>query len=311
MPLGVLAQQQRKTWHIGVLFFASSNSLLSQRGVPIFRHRLHELGYVEGKTVVIDERYADANPQRLTELAHELAARKVDVIVASAVTATIAAREATSTIPIVMLHAGSPVETGLIVSLARPGGNVTGTSNLPIGGKLIDLIRELVPGIMQIAILANPANAGAAVTVEAMTEAARRANISVTVAGVTRAEDFPSAFVLIRNARPEGLLVASEPLIGEHDAKIFEFATAMRLPTIYDSAGQVRRGGLAAYATTYLEHYVLAADYVDKIIKGAKPGDLPVQQPARFELVINLKTAKAQGIGIPRSLLLRADEVIQ
>ena len=311
VPLGAFAQQQGKIWHIGVLFFASSSSALSQRGMPVFRQRLRELGYVEGKSIVIDERYAEGNGQRLTELAREFAARKVDVIVASAVAATTAARQATNTIPIVMVHAGNPVGAGLIASLARPGGNVTGTTNLPLGGKQVDLIRELVPRVAKLAILANPTNAGAPSFVASATDAASKSNISVVVADVTRIEDFPKAFATIRSAHPDGLLVLAEPVIGARTAEVIEFAATTRLPAIYDFGDMARRGGLIAYATLYLEHYALAADYVDKILKGAKPGDLPVQQPARFELVINRKTAKALGLTIPPSLLLRADEVIQ
>ena len=311
MPLGAFAQQQGKIWHIGVLFFPSASSALSQRGMPVFRQRLRELGYVEGKTIVIDERYAEGNAQRLTELAREFAARKVDVIVASAVAATTAARQATNTIPIVMVHAGNPVGAGLIASLARPGGNVTGTTNLPLGGKQVDLLRELVPRIAKLAILANPTNAGTASFVASVTDAAFRSNISVVVVDVTRIEDFPKAFATIRSAHPDGLLVLVEPLFVTRTAEVIEFAATTRLPAIYDIGEMARRGGLIAYATLYLEHYALAADYVDKILKGAKPGDLPVQQPARFELVINRKTAQALGLTIPQSLLLRADEVIQ
>jgi putative ABC transport system substrate-binding protein len=237
-------------------------------------------------------------------------ASKVDVIVAIAVAATTAARQATSTIPIVMVHAGNPIGAGLIASLARPGGNVTGTTNLPLGGKQVDLIRELVPGVAKLAILANPTNAGAASFVAAMTEASRKFNISVVAAEVTRAEDFANAFMVIRNARPGGLLVAVEPLIGKHIAEVFEFAATTRLPVIYDNGEAARRGGLIAYATVYIEHYALAADYVDRILKGARPADLPVQQPAKFELVINLKTAKALGLTIPQTILLQADQVI-
>ena len=191
------------------------------------------------------------------------------------------------------------------------GGNVTGTTNLPLGGKHVDLIRELVPRVAKLAILANPTNAGAASFVTVMTDVAHKYDIGVVVAEVTRAEDFPNAFTVIRNARPDGLLVMMEPLIGTHVAKVIEFAATTRLPAIYDDGNIARRGGLIGYATILVEHYALAADYVDKILKGAKPADLPVQQPARFELVINRKTAKDLGITIPQSLLLRADEVIQ
>ena len=304
-------QQPVKIPRVAMLFFGSRQMSTVVAGLPRFRQRLRELGYVEGKTILIEDRYAEGNAQRLNEVARELAASKVDVIVASAVAAAMAARQATSTIPIVMAHAGDPVGAGLIASLARPGGNVTGTANLPLGGKQVDLLRELVPRVTKLAILANPTNAGAPTFVTAMTDAARKYNIGVIVAEVTRAEDFPSAFTVIRNARSDGLLVMVEPMIGTHGAEVIEFAATARLPAIYDFGDLVRRGGLIAYATAYIEHYALAADYVDKILKGAKPEDLPVQQPARFELVLNMKTAKALGLTIPQSLLLRADEVIQ
>ncbi len=304
-------QPQPKIPRIGMLVFGLSEAPFSKRAIAVFRQRLAELGYVDGKTVLIDARYAEGSAQRLTELARELVASKVDVIVAVSSAATAAARQATSTIPIVMVHAGNPVGTGLIASLARPGGNVTGTTNVPIGGKLVDLMRELVPRVVKVAVLTNPTSPGAPPFVAAMTDAARKSNIDVVVAEVGRAEDFPIAFTLIRNARPDGLLVAVEPFIGKHIAEVFEFAASTRLPAIYDSGEPVLLGGLIAYATVYIEHYALAADYVAKILKGANPGDLPVQQPARFELVINLKTAKALGLSIPQAVLLRADEVIQ
>jgi putative ABC transport system substrate-binding protein len=296
---------------VGMLYFSSAADPYTKKTTAVFRQRLAEHGYVEGKNILIDARYAEANAQRLTELARELEASKVDVIVAVAVAATTAARQATSRIPIVMVHAGNPVGAGLIASLARPGGNVTGTTNLPLGGKQVELIRELVPGVAKLAILANPTNAGAASFVAAMTDASHTFNINVVVVEVTRAEDFANAFTVIRNAGPDGLVVMMEPLIGKHFAELIEFAATARLPAIYDNGETVRRGGLIAYSTVYIEHYALAANYVDKILKGAKPGDLSVQQPARFELVINLKAAKALGLTVPQSLLQRADEVIQ
>jgi len=283
-------QQTSKIPRVALLFFGTRARNASYDEPARFRARLSELGYVEGKNVVIEERYAEGNTQRLNELARELVEAKVDVIVASAVAATMAARHATGTIPI--------------------GGNVTGTTNITFGGKHVDLIRELIPRVTKLAILNNPTNAGAASYVASVTDAASRSNIGVIVTDVTRAEDFPNAFTTLRNARPDGLVVAVEPLIGAHSAEVIDFAATTRLPAIYDFGEMARRGGFIAYATVYIEHYALAADYVDKILKGAKPGDLPVQQPARFELVINLKTAKALGLTIPQSLLLRADEVI-
>ena len=279
-----------------------------------FRDRLTELGYVEGKTILLEENYADGDPQRLTQLAHEVVQRKPDVIVAIAASATAAARQATSTIPIVMAHAGNPEGSGLVASLAHPGGNVTGTTSMvpELGVKQVELLRQLIPGLARLGVLANPTNAGTSPHLANVNEAARRFNISVVVAGVTRAEDFDQALGLLRDARPDALLVMVEPIIGMNRARVLDFAATNRLPASYDVGREfAREGGLISYGPILTTHYGLAADYVDKILKGAKPGDLPVQQPTQFALVINLKTAKALGLTIPQSLLLRADEVIR
>jgi putative ABC transport system substrate-binding protein len=210
-----------------------------------------------------------------------------------------------------MMHAGNPVAAGLIETLARPGGNVTGTMNLPHGGKLVDLMREIVPRVTTLAVLVNPTNSNAPLIVATATEAAVKSSIRVIVAEVRRIEDFPHAYAAIRSAHPAGLIVAMEPLLATHRDELIAFAAASRLPAIYDAGDMARRGGLIAYATLFSEHYRIAADYVNKILQGAKPDDLPVEQPARFELVINMRTAKALGLTIPRDLLLRADEVIK
>jgi putative ABC transport system substrate-binding protein len=272
---------------------------------------LRELGYVEGQNILIDDRYADGDSQRLDALARELVAAKVDVIVASALAATVAARQASDTIPIVMVHAGNPVGAGLIASLARPGGNVTGTMNVPLGSKQVQLIREVVPRVAKLAVLANPTNALATVILSEIADAARTFGINVVVVEVSRTDDFPKAFAAIRSARPDALMVLVEPVIGSRRKQIIEFAAGSNLPAIYDWGTVARDGGLISYSPAFLDHYPLAADYVDKILKGAKPADLPVQQPAKFELLINLKTAKALGLTIPQSLLVGADEVIQ
>jgi putative ABC transport system substrate-binding protein len=304
-------QQQMRIPRVGMLYFGASNDSFSQVNAGVFRQRLAELGYVDGKTILIEERFAEGSASRLNDLARELVASNVDIIVTQAVAATIAARQATRTIPIVMLHAGNPIGAGLIESLARPGGNVTGTSNILLGGKLVELLHELVPRLGTLAVLANPTNAGVPPALADIADAARRFNITVNLVPATRNEDFPDAFAMIRNARPDALLVLVEPLIAAHRAEVIDFATRARLPTIYDNGPTARAGGLMSYALVFREHYALAAVYVDKILKGAKPADLPVQQPTRFELVINLKTAKALGMTIPQSLLLRADEIIQ
>ena len=305
-PAPLAAAQAARIPRVTILYFGSGTAQYTD----MFRRRLSELGYVEGKNVLIDERFAGGDSQRLAQIARELAASKVDVIVAAAFAATAAAQQATNTIPIVMVHAGT-AGSGLIASLAYPGGNVTGTTNLAHGGKEVDLIRELVPRAARIAILINPTNRGHADIVSSATDAARKFNIGATVAEVTRAEDFPNALTAIRNAQPDGLIVAVEPLIVTHGAKVIEFAATAHLPAIYDLGDMARQGGLIAYATMYIEHYALAADYVDRILKGAKPADLPVQQPARFELVINMKTAKALGLTVPLTLQVAADEVIE
>jgi len=238
-------------------------------------------------------------------------ASKVDVIVTPSVATSTAARRATSTIPIVMVHAGDPVGAGLIASLARPGGNVTGTTNLSLGGKQVELIRELVPRAVKLAMLVNPSNAGTRTYVADATETCRNLNCGITVAEVTRDEDFPSAFATIRNMRPDALLVMDEALIGKHRAEVITFAATARLPACYGQASLVRDGGLVCYGPLLLEHYVMAAGYVDRILKGANPADLPVEQPTRFELVVNLKTATALGLTTPQSVMVRADEVIR
>jgi putative ABC transport system substrate-binding protein len=304
-------QQQMRIPRIGMLYFAASSDSFRQANIGVFRQRLAELGYVEGKTILIEERFAEGSTPRLNELARELVASKVDIMVTQAVAATISARQATSTIPIVMLHAGNPIGAGLIESLARPGGNVTGTSNILLGGKLVELLLEVVPRLRTLAVLANPTNAGVPPALADVAEAARRFNITVNLVPATRNADFPDAFAMIRNARPDALLVLVEPLIGAHRAEVIDFAARARLPTIYDNSPTAKSGGLMSYGLVFREHYALAAVYVDKILKGAKPADLPVQQPTRFELIINMKTAKALGLTIPQSLLLRADEVIQ
>jgi len=304
-------QQRTKAARVGALWFTSSSDAFPRKHFALFRQRLRELGYVEGKTIFIDERFAEFSAQRLKELAQELVDAKMDVIVTPAVAATIAVRQATDTIPIVMVHAGNPIGAGLIASLARPGGNVTGTANLPLGGKHIDLMREVAPRMTRLAVLVNPTNAGARSFAANLTEAARMSNIDVTIIEVSRPEDFPRAFAAIRNAHADWLHILVEPVISARRAEWIEFASSARLPLSSDSAETARLGGLFSYLPLLTDHYILAAIYVDKILKGAKPADLPVEEPTRYELIINLKTAMALGLTIPRSVLLRADEVIQ
>ena len=304
---------------VAMLVFGSrlSGSATATGNSPVaklFRDRLTELGYVEGKTILLEESYADGDPKRLTQLANEIVESKPDVIVAIPAAATAAARQATSTIPIVMVHAGDPIGPGWAATLAHPGGNVTGTTSMvpDLGVKQVELLRQLVPGLARLGVLANPTNAGVPPSLANVNDAARRFNISVVVAEVTRAEDFDKALGLLREARPDALLVMIEPMIFLNRKRVLDFAAANRLPASYDVGREVvRQGGLISYGPVLATHYALAADYVDKILKGAKPGDLPIQQPIQFALVINLKTAREIGVTIPQSFLLRADEVIQ
>jgi putative ABC transport system substrate-binding protein len=304
-------QPKAKTPRIGLLWFFPMGDPSLQQYRSAFRQRLSALGYVEGKNILLEERSAEGNPERLSALARELAAIKVDAIVAPAAAASRAARQATNSIPIVMVHAGDPVGAGLITSLARPGGNVTGTTNLSYAGKQVELIHELAPRAVNLAILLNPTNAGARTYIVEAMEASRRFNLRIAVAEVERMEDFQHAFALIRDMRADGLLVMGDPLIGEHRAEVFAFAAGARLPAAYDPPHMARYGGLVAYGPLMVEHYVMAAGYVDRILKGARPTDLPVEQPTRFELVVNLKTARALGLTIPQSLIARADDIVQ
>lgn len=304
-------QSKSKILRIGILWFGSVDTPTNLRNRAVFRQQLSALGYVEGKNIVIEERSAEANADRLGGIARELAASRVDVIVTPAVAASRAARQATSTIPIVMVYAGDPVGAGLIASLARPGGNVTGTTNLSYAGKQIELTREIVPRAVKLAILLNPTNANAPRYVTDAMEAGRKFNLTIAIAEVSRVEDFANAFAMIRDTRPDGLLVMGDPFVGEHRAEVVAFAASARLPATYDLPYMAREGGLVAYGPLLAEHWVMAAGYVARILKGAKPADLPVEQPTRFELVINLKTAKALGLTIPQSIIVRADEVIQ
>ncbi len=304
-------QPKSKIPRIGILWFGSIDIPATSRNRSVFRQRLAALGYVEGKNILIEERFAEGNADRLGELARELVASKVDVIVTPAVTATRAARQATSTIPIVMVHAGDPVGAGLIASLARPGGNVTGTTNLSFSGKQIELMRELVPRAAKLAVILNPSNAGARRYITDAMEAGRKFDLNIAVAEVARVEEFQNAFTMIRDMRPDGLLVMADPFIGSQLAQVIAFVASTRLPATYDEPNMARAGGMVAYGPVLAEHYVMAAGYVDRILKGAKPADLPVEQPTRFELVINMKTANALGLTIPQSLIVRADEVIR
>ena len=281
--------------------------------VESLKQGLRDLGWVEGQNVGVEYRYANDNLERLPQLAAELIHLKVDVIVTGGEAGIRAAREATSTILIVMAISGDPVGTGLIASLARPGGNITGLSllNLELGGKRLALLKEAVPKVSRVAVLWNATNPVKALELKSAQAAAGALGVQVASFEVREPTDFASAFAAIAKARSDGLIPLDETLTIVHRKQIEEFAVKNRLPMIAEIREWAEAGGLMTYGPSIFDLYRRAAIYVDKILKGAKPADLPVEQPTKYELIINLKTAKALGLTIPQSVLLRADEVIR
>jgi len=282
--------------------------------VEVFRQALRDLGYVEGKNIVIEYRYAEGKLDRLPELAAELVRSKVDVLVAAFDSGVRAAKNATNTIPIVMAGVGTdPVEAGLVESLARPGGNITGVTLLAVetSSKRPELLKEIVPKLARLAVLYDPANRGNLLEVKQVQTVARPLGFTVRSWEVRDADGFEKVFAALSKERPDGLYVAGGPLMNANGGRIARFALKTRLPSVYDRKEAVDAGGLMSYGANRVEPLHRAAMYVDKILKGAKPADLPVEQPTKFELVINLKTAKQIGLTIPQSMLYRADKVIK
>ena len=307
-PLAAEAQEAGKFARIGVLNSGSPPAPF----VESFKQGLRELGYVDGRNVSIEYRWAEGRDERLPGLAADLVRLKVDVIVASS-QAAVAAKHATTAIPIVMPIITDPVRLGLVASLARPGGNATGfaTQNDELPGKWMELVKETLPKVSRVAVLFQPTYDGG-VQLKASEAAARSLGVRLQALKVERPDDFVTAFAEMQKNRAEALIVSSSGLFYVHRTRLVEFAAKHQLPTIYhQSEFVVSSGGLMSYGPDFHDLFRRSATYVDKILKGAKPGDLPVQQPTKFELVINLKTAKALGLTIPQSLLQRADEVIQ
>jgi putative ABC transport system substrate-binding protein len=308
-PAFAAGAQQRQIPRIGVLSQSAPPDLLSES----LKQGLRDLGWVEGQNVGVEYRYANSKLERLPQLAAELVRLKVDVIVTGGEPGIRAAREATRTIPIVMALSGDPVATGLVASLARPGGNITGLSlvNLELGGKRLDLLKEAVPKVSRVAVLWNAANPVKALELKSTQVAAGALGVRVTSFEVRAPADFAPAFAAIAKARSNGLIPLVETLTIAHRRQIGELALKNRLPMIAELREFAEAGGLMTYGPNQLDLYRRAATYVDKILKGAKPADLPVEQPTKYEMIINLKTAKALGLTIPQSVLIRADEVIQ
>jgi putative tryptophan/tyrosine transport system substrate-binding protein len=311
-PLACFAQPQDKVWRIGMLETVSPE--LNAANLAAFRQALRELGYVEGRNLVIEYRSADGRSERFPGLAAELVGLKVDLIVARGTPASLASKNATRTTPVIMTAAGDPVDTGLVPSLAHPGGNVTGLSSVAINleAKRLGLLRELVPGMARIAALYDMSSRpGNPLQWKEIETAARALGVQPQLLDARKPEDLGPAFDAASRQRADGLVVGQQGLFQANRQLIVELAAKHRLPAIYRSMDFIEAGGLMAYGPSYPDLYRRAASYVDKIFRGAKPSDLPIEQPTKFELIINLKTAKALGLTIPPPLLLRADEVIQ
>jgi ABC-type uncharacterized transport system substrate-binding protein len=307
------AQQPKKVFRIGYLSGQDPASE-SARSEP-FRLALRELGYIEGQNIAIEYQNAEGKLDRYPKLAAELVRLKVDIIVTTGGSPTLAAKNATKTIPIVMLGiSADPVEAGLVESLARPGGNVTGITTLSreLGGKRLELLKEAVPKIARVVVLYDQAVRAAVIEVkEVLPVAARALQLNIQPWEVRAADSFEKVFAALNKERPEGLYVTSGALMNANGKRIADFALKSRLPSVYSTREAIDAGGLMYYGTDLVDSYRRTATYVDKILKGATPADLPVQRPTKFELAINLKTAKQIGMTIPQSMLYRADKVIK
>ncbi len=310
-PWSASAQPSKPVPRIGIL---ETGSLAGRAPLwDAFRQGMHELGYVEGQTVIFEARGADGKPERLAALAAELVRLKVDAIVTAGTSAIPAARQATATIPIVMATGSDPVGLGVVASLARPGGNVTGltTLNPELTAKRLELAWQLVPGASRVALLGDAGSTATAILVQEAEAAAQTLGVRLHLVTVRGRAEFAGAFSTISRERPVSLFVVNSPLFFGERQYLAELALKHRLPTVYSGRDYAEAGGLIAYGTKVAELFRRAAVYVDKILKGAKPADLPVEQPTKFELIVNLRTAKALGLTIPQSILSRADEVIR
>ena len=305
------AQQQAKVPKIGHL--GARSTATPGRGSDLFRRELRELGYVEGKSITFERRSADDRLDRLPALADELVRLKVDVLVTSSTIGALAAKNVTRTIPIVFYTVTDPVAAGLVDSLARPGGNITGITDIGavLVGKRLELLKETISKLSRVAVLWDPRNPGNVQQWKEGLHPARELGLQLHSMEVSSADKYESAFKEATKARSAALAVTSSPLVSSSRKQIADLATKHQLPAIYPRANYVESGGLMSYGADQVEPYKRAASMVDKILKGTKPADLPVEQPTRFELVINLKTAKQIGLSIPPNVLVRADRVIR
>ena len=305
--VAVEAQPAARVYQIGVLAGSSSGLL------DAFRHGLGEFGWVEGRNVRIVSRYAEGHLDRLPDMAAELVHMRVDVILATSPAMVAAARNATKTVPIVMVFGPDPVESGLVTSLARPGGNITGLTSLSadLAPKQLELLKEMVPGLERVAVLWNPANPWHAAAVKRVETSARALRLRLQVLAVRGPDEFDAAFAAMAKERAGGFLGLADPITFLHRARLADLATKHRLPSMNGLVEYAEAGGLASYWPNSAEMFRRAASYVHKILSGARPGDLPIEQPLKFDLVVNLETAKALRLTIPSSLLLRVDRLIE
>ena len=312
-PIASFAQQQGRIWRVGYLGLNRRPASIDSGVTGALIREMRELGYVEGKNLVIEWRFADGNSERLPDLAAELVRLKVDVLVSESSPATSALQKASPTIPIVMAVSGDPVRSGYVKSLARPGGNITGLSTLfnEMSAKQLELLLGMLPKLSRVAVLTNPANSTHAPFLQNVQSAAQQAGITVLSVEARTGPEIENAFPMMIQGKAEALIVVSDALILMHYRKIAELAAKNRLPSVSNVRQYVEAGGLISYGPNLEELYRRAATYVDKIFKGAKPADLPVEQSMKFELFINNKAAKALGVKIPQAVLVRADRVIE
>ena len=305
------AQQQAKVPRIGYLSGASLSAISAR--IEALRQGLRELGYVEGKNIVIEWRWAEGKPDRLPDLAAELVRLKVDIIVSAGPAVTPRLKEATKTIPIVMAQDNDPIGNGFVSSLARPGGNITGLATLApeLSGKQLELLKEIIPRLSRVAVLGSPTEPGNAQTLREIELAAAAFSVKIQNLDVQGPNDFETVLRAASKGRAEAALVLVSTIFNSHRTQVIELAVKSQLPAIFYSAEYVELGGLMAYGPSYTDLYRRTATYVDKILKGAQPADLPVEQPTKFELIINLKTAKQIGLTIPPNVLVRADRVMR
>jgi putative tryptophan/tyrosine transport system substrate-binding protein len=310
-PVAALAQQQTKLPTIGFLGAGAGSDSVWKDWTAAFVQRLRELGWIEGRTVLIEYRWGEGRADRYADLAAEFARLKVDVIVTSG-SAAMAVKRATSAIPIVFATANEPVGSGLVASLARPGSNATGMSmqQTDLAGKRLEILREIVPGLRRFGILLHAGNRGAALDGDQVQAAAGTLGLEVLKGEIQRAEEIAPTFEAFKG-RAQALYVVGDALMSTHRIRINTLALAARLPSMYPNRVSVEAGGMMSYGPNFPDMYRRAGDYVDKILRGAKPAEIPVEQPIKFDLVINLTTAKALGLEVPPTLLARADEVIE